>query len=165
MPATPPGVVPRLRHHPRRQRVALDVAAATEEVRLDLHRRALEPRLPEVAHEAVAAVEVMHVGAQQPGAERRQPPWVRQLQEEVKVIAHETVVIKPQGETLAVAGEQPEKITAVLVVGEDGFAVMAAVHDMVAGGIGPLLAAGSAGHGSALGDGWLGTSLPCPGPV
>ena len=63
-PATRPGILPRFRHQPGLQGVALDVAAATQEISLALDGRTLETTLPEVAHEAIAPIEVVDVGAQ-----------------------------------------------------------------------------------------------------
>src|SRR5208337_3563844 len=63
-PATRPGILPRFRHQPGLQGVALDVATATQEISLALDGRTLETTLPEVAHEAIAPIEVVDVGAQ-----------------------------------------------------------------------------------------------------
>ncbi len=48
----------RFRHQPGLQGVALDVATATQEISLALDGRTLETTLPEVAHEAIAPIEV-----------------------------------------------------------------------------------------------------------
>ena len=61
-PATRPGILPRFRHQPGLQGVALDVATATQEISLALDGRTLETTLPEVAHEAIAPIEVVDVG-------------------------------------------------------------------------------------------------------
>jgi site-specific DNA recombinase len=106
----------------------------------------LETPLPQVADEAEAPVEVVDVGAQQAGHQRRQLPRLPQLQQQVEVIGHETIVEQAEVEALAVAGEQAEEMAAGVVVGEDGLAVVAAVQDVVTAGLGPLLVAGGARH-------------------
>ena len=72
-PATRPGILPRFRHQPGLQGVALDVATATQEISLALDGRTLETTLPEVAHEAIAPIEVVDVGATYPTATSTDP--------------------------------------------------------------------------------------------
>jgi hypothetical protein len=90
---------------------------------------------------------VVPVSEQQPCHQGRQPAGVGQLQDQVEVIPHQAVVIETMVKALAVAGEQTEEVGTVGVVLEDGFACVAAVADMVAGGVGPVAAARNAGHG------------------
>ena len=67
------------------------------------------------------------------------------------MIAHQTVVEKPQGrEALLIADDQVEEVAAVLDIGKDRFAVMAAIHEVVAGGRRLLKLAWRAGHGRPL---------------
>src|SRR5208337_2784181 len=90
-PATRPGILPRFRHQPSLQGVALDVATATQEISLALDGRTLETTLPEVAHEAVALIEVVDVGAQHTRQPLRQIRGPFQLDQDMKVIRHQTV--------------------------------------------------------------------------
>jgi site-specific DNA recombinase len=93
--------------------------------------RALEPTLPKVADEAVAAVEVVNVGAQQPGQAGGQLLRALAAQQDVEVIAHEAIVKNLDREALPVAVEQLQEVAVVRVVLEHDLAVVAAVHDVV----------------------------------
>jgi hypothetical protein len=53
------------------------------------------------------------------------------MHQEVKVVAHQAVVVVPDGEALAVALPQVQEVGPLLVVGEDGLAVMAALQDVL----------------------------------
>jgi hypothetical protein len=64
----------------------------------------------------------------------------------MEVIAHQTVVIMPNVEAVAVACQQLKEVEPVLVVVEDGLAGMAAIEDVVTDAVGPQVAAGSARH-------------------
>src|ERR1022692_3996129 len=130
----------------RLQRVALEVAPATQQVTLGLDRRAFEASLPQMADEAILPIEVMYIGAQQPGHERRQVATVAHLHEQVKMIAHQAIMVNSQLVALPIAVHQLQEITAVVVRCENRLAVMAAVDQMVTSGLGPLQAAWLARH-------------------
>src|SRR5271157_626763 len=108
-PATRPGILPRFRHQPGLQGVALDVAAANQEISLALDGRTLETTLPEVAHEAIAPIEVVDVGAQHTRQPPRQIRGPFQLDQDMKVIRHQTVMIQSQAEAFPVARQQAKK--------------------------------------------------------
>jgi hypothetical protein len=94
-------------------------------------------------------VGVVRVGAQQSGHQRRQAPRVGQLQQQVEVVAQQAIVVRAQAEAVAGAQQQGAEAGPVLVVEEDGLAVVAAVQDVVAGGLGPLGVAWLARHGGS----------------
>jgi hypothetical protein len=106
-----------------------------------LDGRALEASLPEVAHEAIAPVEVVHVGAQDAGQALRQIRGAIQLHQDMKVIGHQAVMIEADAEAFLVARQQTEKTTAIVVIDKDPFPVVASVHDVVTGFVRPLLIA------------------------
>jgi hypothetical protein len=66
-------------------------------------------------------------------------------------------VVEAKAEALLGAGDQVKKALAVLVIMENGVAVVAAIHQVVAGSLGPLQAARQAGHGILL----LGMPFSC----
>src|SRR5437899_2372033 len=69
----------------------------------------------------------------------------------MKMIAHQTIVEKLRGrEALLIADNQIQEVAAVRAVGKDGFAVMAAIHEVVAGGRRLLKLAWRAGHARPL---------------
>jgi hypothetical protein len=97
---------------------------------------------------------VVDVGAEQAGQQRRQLPGVPQLGQHVEVVGHQAVVVQAQAQLVAVAAEEGEEGGAVVLVGEEGLAVVAAVQDVVAGGLGPGQASGEARHaGSPVSSG------------
>jgi hypothetical protein len=55
----------------------------------------------------------------------------------MKVIAHHTMVIQPEAKALVVPIDQAQEGVAVLVIEENGLAVVASVHQMVASLFGP----------------------------
>jgi hypothetical protein len=59
----------------------------------------------------------------------------------MKMVAHQAVVVKAKPEASPVALDQAEERVPVLVVGENRLAIVAAVHQVVAGFAGPLVAA------------------------
>ena len=70
----------------RCDRIALEVAAATQQVGLRFDRRALESALKHVPHKPVAPLEVTDVGNQHAGHQPRELPGLSQLQEQMKVV-------------------------------------------------------------------------------
>ena len=89
----------------------------------------------------------MDVSPQQPGHDRRELARGLQLQQEMEVVGHQTIMKKSEGVALAIACEQTQENGAVFVIGEDGRAVVAAIEDMITGGIGPQMAAWDAWNG------------------
>src|SRR5262249_38612150 len=132
--------------------IPLDVAGATEEIRLDRDGGTLEPALPQMAHEPVAPMEMMHVGPQQACHQSRQRLRAVQAQKEMEMIAHQTIVIELKREPLAIAAEQLKEILTVFCVMEDCLAVVAAIHDMVVRGRTLLVTARPTCHGGVSGD-------------
>ncbi len=65
-------------------------------------------------------------------------------------VGHEAGLIPAEAVALAAAGQESAEAAAVAVVGEDGLAVVAAVEDVGAGFLGPLLATWGTGHGQSL---------------
>jgi hypothetical protein len=59
----------------------------------------------------------------------------------MKVLGHQAIMIEPQPKVLLIACQQKEKLAAILATAKDPLAVVAAVHDVVARFIGPLLPA------------------------
>jgi hypothetical protein len=55
-------------------------------------------------------------------------------------------MIEPRAKVLLVACQQKEKLAAIVVIAKDPLAVVAAVHDVIARFIGPLLPARDARH-------------------
>src|SRR6516164_8851079 len=47
------------------------------------------------------------------------------------MIHHQAIMIKPEAEALAVAGQKRQEIAQVVGVGEDGLAVLAPVHNVI----------------------------------
>jgi hypothetical protein len=99
-----------------------------------------------MSDEAVTAVAVVDRGAQQPRHQWRNRGGILKLDQHVKVVAHQAIVIHPQAEPTLVAPEQTQEGVTVLVIGEDPLAVVAAVAEMKAGLAGPLAAARPAWH-------------------
>ena len=67
------------------------------------------------------------------------------------MIAHQTIMKKLHGgEALLIAADQVQEVLAVLAVGQHRFAVMPAVHEVVAGGRRLLKLAWRAGHDRRL---------------
>jgi hypothetical protein len=60
------------------------------------------------------------------------------------MITHQTLILKSEADAFAVASQESEKVAAVLAIREDGFAIVAAAHDMVSA---QTLAAASARSG------------------
>jgi hypothetical protein len=99
-----------------------------------------------MANEAVATVGMMDVRSQQAGHQSRKLLWVGQLQQQMEVVGHQAVVVEAEGEALAVVGQQAKEVSVVIVIDEDGVAVVTSVKDVVAGGFGPLPTASKARH-------------------
>src|SRR5262245_61671809 len=76
----------------------------------------------------------------------RQPSRVFELEHQVKVIGHQTVMVQPQAEAIPITGQQAEEVLSVCRVGKDRLAIVAAVHDMVASFLRPLLSPRYAWH-------------------
>src|SRR5271157_5827286 len=148
-PAARPGILPRFGHQPGLQGVALDVATATQEISLALDGRALETTLPEVAHEAIAPIEVVDVGAQHTGQPLRQIRVPLQSHQDMKVIRHQAVMIQAQTEAFLGPRQEAKKLAAIVVIAKDPLPVAAAVHDVVTRFLRPLLLARGAWHRQA----------------
>ena len=101
----------------------------------------------EVAKEFVAAVEAAGVGAQEPFHARDQIGPGR-LDHQMKMIFHEAIGMHLPGSFGAGLREGFEETPAVEVVLEDGFAAVAAAHDVVNGA--GVLDAKFAGHAGRL---------------
>ena len=69
-------------------------------------------------------------------------------------------MVELEGEAMAIAVQEAQKVPAVLGVGEYGLAVVTAVHDVVASGRAMLILARCAGHRLCL---LLARPRPCPG--
>ena len=54
------------------------------------------------------------------------------LQQQMEVVAQETIMVELEGEAMAIAVQEVQKVPAVLGVGEYGLSVVTAVHDVVA---------------------------------
>src|SRR5438034_2590682 len=68
----------------------------------------------------------------------------------MEVVAQETIMVELEGEAMAIAVQEAQKVPAVLGVGEYGLAVVTAVHAVVASGRAMLILARCAGHRSCL---------------
>jgi hypothetical protein len=62
------------------------------------------------------------------------------------VIVHEAIVVDRKAKTIAVTSQQTEEVAAIVVVNEDRLAVVAAIHEVIAGFFGSLPAARHARH-------------------
>ena len=78
----------------------------------------------------VAAIEPRGVRAQEP-AHPGDEIGVGRLDDEVKMIAHETIRVNLPIGFGANLGERGEKFVVIKVVAEDGFAAVATVHDVI----------------------------------
>jgi hypothetical protein len=85
----------------------------------------------------------MRVGTQQPSPQGRQLLAAAHLQQQVKMVAHPTKMVEASVVALAITVEPMQKVATVVVAGEHGLAVVAAVGQVVASGFGPLFAAWS----------------------
>jgi len=125
------------------------VAAAAQEIGAAFNRGRLETTLPQMPGKIVTPTAMVHVGAQQARHQSRQPTRIRQLLEEMKMVGQEAIVVDPQRKALLIASDQVEERLAIFVVGEDGLAVMAAVHQVITSFLSPLEAAWHARHGES----------------
>src|SRR5262249_46735680 len=127
--------------------IALDVAAATEQVSAALDGRTFETALPAVADETVPAMAVVDVSPQQPSHQCRQLPGIVELQEQVEVVGHQTVMVEPECESLSIACDQGEEGAVIFIVAEDCLSVVPPIHQVVASLLGPLIATWHSWHG------------------
>ena len=67
----------------------------------------------------------------------------------MEVVGQETIMVELEGEAMAIAVQEAQKVPAVLGVGEYGLPVVTAVHNVVASGRAMLILARCAGHRSA----------------
>src|SRR5437660_737549 len=65
----------------------------------------------------------------------------------MKMVSHQAVVIEPEAKLLSVALYQVQESGTILIIGENNLAVVASVHEVVAGFLGPLTTAWRARHG------------------
>src|SRR5208337_4420351 len=100
--------------------------------------RTLEAALKQMTTKAVTPMKVMDVGPQQTGQQGRQLFWIAQLYQQVEMVGHQAPMIDTEAEALRVAADQGHKGQAILVVAEDGLAVVAAIQQVVASFLGPL---------------------------
>ena len=136
-PATGPTVFPRPIDQARDQRIPLKVTATTQQVLVGVYDRTLAPALEQVPDQPIPPPVMVPVGHQQPRQQRRQLARIGQLQQEVKIVVHQAIVIEPKPEAIALALQQPQEMEAVVIVVEDRRARVPAVEDVVAGGMGP----------------------------
>jgi hypothetical protein len=68
------------------------------------------------------------------------------LHNQVKMVAHQTIVVEAHPKTCFVAGNQFKEAAAIGVVGKDGFTIVAAIHEVVTAGGAVLVSAWCAGH-------------------
>jgi hypothetical protein len=98
-----------------------------------------------VAEVLVAAVEAGGVGAQEP-FHARDKIRARRFQDEMKVVAHQTVSVDLPGGFLAGFPEGFEEQMAVVVIVKDIFAAVAAIHNVIDRAF--VLNAEFSGHGN-----------------
>ena len=101
----------------------------------------------QVAEEFVAAIEARGVGAKKPfhpGYEIR----IGRFDDEMKMIAHETIRMNLPIGLGASLGERDEKLFVIEIVAKDGFTMVATIHDVIdrAG----IFDAQRTGHGTVL---------------
>jgi hypothetical protein len=99
-----------------------------------------------MAHEAIAAIEIVNVGAQHARQPLRQIRRPFQLHQDMKVIRHQAVMIEAQAEAIAVASQQAKKMASIVVIAEALLAVVTAIQNVVTRLIGPLLLPWCARH-------------------
>jgi len=102
-----------------------------------------------MAHQLIAAAVVMPVGNRQSGRQPREQPRIGQLQQQMKVIAEQAIVIEAEIEPLAIPVQPDEELGSILIIVEDGFAGVAAIEDVKAGGRREQRAASGTRHGFA----------------
>jgi hypothetical protein len=88
--------------------------------------------------EAVPPMAVVHISTQQACHQGRNMLRIPQLDQQVKMIVHQTVVVKPQAKARYITGNQAQKGATILVVGENDLSVVASVHQVKTGLAGPL---------------------------
>jgi hypothetical protein len=64
----------------------------------------------------------------------------------MKMVTHQAVVIDAKAKALLIALDQVKEGAAILIVGKDHFAVVPAIHEVVASLFGPLTMAWHARH-------------------
>src|SRR5437899_1148510 len=99
-----------------------------------------------MADEAVAAMEIVHVAAQQARDQGGQSGRLVELHDQVKMVAHQTIVVDADAKSRLIAGDQFQEATAVGIVDKYGLAVVAAIHEVVTAGGTVLVSAWRAGH-------------------
>ena len=86
----------------------------------------------EVAEKLMAAIEAAGVGGQEPLHARGQI-GLRGLGDEMKMVSHQAPGVELPGRLLTGFAEGAQKSAAVEVIEEDGFAAVAAAHEVVGG--------------------------------
>src|SRR5260370_32830815 len=79
------------------------------------------------------AMMVVPISTPQPGHNRRQRFRLRAPEQQMKMVAHQAVVMEPYREALAVAVQQVEEAGMVVAGLGNDLAVISAVHDVVIG--------------------------------
>jgi hypothetical protein len=85
-----------------------------------------------VAEEFVPAVEATGIGAEEP-SHAGDEIGLRRLDHQMKMIGHETIRMDLPRSLVAGLAEREQKTLAVEVILENGFAVIAAVHEVIEG--------------------------------
>src|SRR5262245_61279573 len=124
-----PEVIPGPFDHAGFERIAFDVATATEQIRAVLDRRSLEPALPKMSDKTITPMIIMHIRTKQPGHESRQVARVQRANHQVEMISHQTVVMKPKLESTLGLVESGEKSAAIVVIAKHRVAVVAAIDE------------------------------------
>ena len=123
-----PRIIVRVGDHRGAKRVGLDVAQDGPQVLVVLHRRALEPALPDVADAAVPLVVSPGVGDEE---RLHDPPDGHAglgSEDEVEVVGHQAVAVEAEQEAELRLAERGEEGVVVGVVVEDFLAVVAAAE-------------------------------------
>ena len=126
-----PAILGRIGYHPGPQRVGLDVTEDHQQVHVVLDNRALEPPLPDVPGRPMSLVVPPGVC----DGERLEDAADRLArlgaEEEVEMVGHEAVAEESERVAVPGGGEGLEEGEVVVVIGEDGGAVVAAVKGVV----------------------------------
>ena len=99
-----------------------------------------------MTHEAMAAMTVVHVGAEQSSHDRRDLARITQFDQQVEVIRHQTIMKESKREPVAVLGHQVKERAAIIVISENRFAIVPSILEVEASFLGPLQGAGKARH-------------------
>ncbi len=113
--------------------------------------------MEQVGDKPVTPVAVMNERPEQPGPETRKVARIGEVEEQMKMVAHEAVMVQRQGQAFLVAADELEEVGEVLLLGKEGLPVVAGIHDVIASGPGSTAGSGASEAWDGFSEGiWYG---------